>query len=665
MKLFPLKSLLLLCAFTGSLCSAEPEEEVYASKFGFDPADATECLQKAIDSGARKVIVDNVGKPWIVRPLKLRSNLHMLFKKGVIVEAKANEFKDKNACLFSAKNIRKLVMEGEEGAVLRMRKKDYQNPKMNYSRSQWRNTIELIGCYDVTIRGLAIASSGGDGIYLGRSYGKDGRIACRDILIENCLIDDHHRQGISVISAINLIVRNCTISNTKGTEPEAGIDFEPNYPDEFISNCLVENCRFIDNHWSGINCSIFSVNPASVTIRNCSFKSKYAQPQLSFCLLEPFVKSGKGVVTIENCRLENTLGSAVTFMNFASDTNYQVVMRNVELVEHSPRKSQYIAPPPIRFTATSPKTTAMGGITFDNVSITGYRGVPIFTLGCMLGNKQVEKVSGSLIHNGEKLDAAALVSEDSALHRPSYRAPKNDFTAPPANETRKSSYSVPLRDEAEIVMWGDKGEKLSFEIEHLYFERSAPTKALGQIWKYMVIAPSGKVIALPEYAVQAKQPGATKAFSIQAEESGVYRLKLLTFPRINRILTSFHGAENLRWGIRGVPEREGVLSFRNQPGLKCRAEVEGFFEVPAGVSEFWIDSSCDSVTIWDPAGKEYRLPRVKNQQLRFKGKRGDSSKSEVWKLKASDFVGLQLLFSENLPGILAETPGNLPRVKTP
>ena len=39
------------------------QEEVKASQFGFNPADATRNLQAAIDSGARRVIVDRQATP--------------------------------------------------------------------------------------------------------------------------------------------------------------------------------------------------------------------------------------------------------------------------------------------------------------------------------------------------------------------------------------------------------------------------------------------------------------------------------------------------------------------------------------------------------------------------------------------------------------------------
>lgn len=127
--------------YFGLLCAAllafdlAPEEQaraadetVVASSFGYDAADATDCLQKAINSGAKRVVVDRQAGPWLVRPITLRSNLELVLQEGVEIIAKAGEFKSKGETLITAQNAENIVIRGEgEGATLRMRKKDYWN----------------------------------------------------------------------------------------------------------------------------------------------------------------------------------------------------------------------------------------------------------------------------------------------------------------------------------------------------------------------------------------------------------------------------------------------------------------------------------------------------------------------------------------------------------
>ena len=75
-------------------------QEAKASWWGFDPDDSTRMLQEAINSGARKLIVDNVGKPWIVTGIALASNQEILFERGVEVLAKKERFQGEERFAF-------------------------------------------------------------------------------------------------------------------------------------------------------------------------------------------------------------------------------------------------------------------------------------------------------------------------------------------------------------------------------------------------------------------------------------------------------------------------------------------------------------------------------------------------------------------------------------
>lgn len=75
-------------------------KEARASWWGFKPDDATECLQAAMDSGAGKVVVDNVGHDWVVSPMRVPNDIELVFADGVVVRAKKGEFKERRVPLF-------------------------------------------------------------------------------------------------------------------------------------------------------------------------------------------------------------------------------------------------------------------------------------------------------------------------------------------------------------------------------------------------------------------------------------------------------------------------------------------------------------------------------------------------------------------------------------
>ena len=350
------KFFLLLAALCPLLSKATPAE-VKASSFGFDPTDATACLQKAIDSGAKKVIVDNTGKPWFITPVKLRSNLELVFARNVVVKAFPGSYKNKNACMFSASNADNVTIRGEKGALLEMRKKDYQK-QPDYLHSEWRHCISFRGSHNIVIRDLTIKSSGGDGIYISNS--KD-RGPCKNVLIENIISDDHHRQGISIISAVDLLIKNCKFINTSGTAPQCGIDLEPNNDKDMLVNNVIENCDFYGNAASGATVFLpYLKAPVSIIFRNCRMYNN------NYGIRTNAKQSAKGEnqqgsILFENCHIYDNRSSAVA-INGQQTGGMTVTLRNCVLDN---RKSGSCA---MTFN-NSRVSSNVAGITFENCTL--------------------------------------------------------------------------------------------------------------------------------------------------------------------------------------------------------------------------------------------------------------------------------------------------------
>ena len=81
-----------------------------ASSFGWNAEDATDILQKALDSGVRKLVIDRQAGDWITRPLFItNSNIEVVLADGVTIRAKRGAFHGRNECLIritgGAKNV--------------------------------------------------------------------------------------------------------------------------------------------------------------------------------------------------------------------------------------------------------------------------------------------------------------------------------------------------------------------------------------------------------------------------------------------------------------------------------------------------------------------------------------------------------------------------------
>lgn len=290
-----------------SLYAPDPQavREVLAGKravasaawWGFDEEDATEALQAAILSGARRVIVPNMRRDWVVRPIRLASNLELILEEGVVIAAKRGEYRGRGDSVFTAQDVSNLTLRGY-GATIRMHKVDYIMGKVlldfgwnrwfgQYEKAEWRMALSLRGCENVRVYGLTLRESGGDGIYVA-----GGRLPySRNIHIRDVVCDDNYRQGISVISAEDLLVENSVFRNTWGTPPSAGVDIEPDSPQERIRNVVFRNCRFEDNYGDGIE--VFLAN----------------------------LKSSSGEVSIlfDNCRVTSRWGTGIRVTKIADD----------------------------------------------------------------------------------------------------------------------------------------------------------------------------------------------------------------------------------------------------------------------------------------------------------------------------------------------------------
>jgi len=120
--------------------------EAKASWWGWNETDATESLQAALDSGARRVIIDNIEHPWIVTTITVPSDIEIVFEKGVTVRAKRGAFRGRSDCLFRLANRHNVSLIGY-GATLRMWRDDYD--RAPYKKSEWRHVLSIMSCSDI------------------------------------------------------------------------------------------------------------------------------------------------------------------------------------------------------------------------------------------------------------------------------------------------------------------------------------------------------------------------------------------------------------------------------------------------------------------------------------------------------------------------------------
>jgi len=478
-----------------------------AEWWGYNSVDCTKNLQKALNSGVKKLIISKQDGPWLVKKtLILPSDIEIVFEDGAEIKAAPGCFKRNVNSLLKARGRKNLILRGK--GIITMRKTDYQNPKL-YKPGEHRHTLGLFSCENVKIEGLTLQKSGGDGIYVNK---------VKNILIDKVILDDHHRQGISVISAKNLLIKDCIIKNTKGTAPECGIDFEPNRPNEKLVNCRVVNCRFEDNANSAINITYSNVVsktvPIDILVENCLFKGgKYG---VSFLQMQKKGKesTAKGNIRYKNCRIDSPAFSAMHIDTIRS-TGPQIVFKN--LVVSQPKSPTA----PLYFYLRKRLNENSGNFKFINCKFTAPFAKYIIDC-CNYSSGALDKITGTVDFNGKQVKLSDFIK----THEFDKKPPAEKMRKVNASKLKTAGFkAVPgrkcnfmLRGASDILLYAKKQQKITIGFEYMRLGRYK-TPPL----KLTLTAPDNSKIPLGNLEYKSKQ---TQQFSFIPKQDGAYILQM-------------------------------------------------------------------------------------------------------------------------------------------
>lgn len=99
------------------------------------------------------------------------------------------------------------------------------------SGGEWGMGIAVFGAWDWTISGpMEIADCWGDGILIALAPSRPDRLS-RAAVIRGINVSRCRRNGISVVSAVDVEISRVTIRDVNETSPRAGIDLEPDHAD--------------------------------------------------------------------------------------------------------------------------------------------------------------------------------------------------------------------------------------------------------------------------------------------------------------------------------------------------------------------------------------------------------------------------------------------------
>ncbi|WP_278353926.1 hypothetical protein [Chryseobacterium gleum] len=218
--------------------------------------DYTDFIQKALNENTKLIFPDF---PILVsdKGLDVRSNQDILFQpnsKIILKSSNKPAYKLINIYNVSNVNIFYLNIVG-----------DKYNHQSN--EGEWGNGVSIKSSNNIQLFKPSVSKFWGDGIYIGQE-----QTVPKDITIKGGIIDDNRRNGISIISGINIYVKNTKITNTSGHNPQSGIDIEPNSKNNEITNVVLDSIITKNNAVHGIIISTGNLNgtnkPISIKINN-------------------------------------------------------------------------------------------------------------------------------------------------------------------------------------------------------------------------------------------------------------------------------------------------------------------------------------------------------------------------------------------------------------
>ncbi|AKM81971.1 MAG: Parallel beta-helix repeat-containing protein [Berkelbacteria bacterium GW2011_GWE1_39_12] len=321
--------------------------------------DDTFVIQSALNDAVSKGLVLYIppsASPYMVKPITIPANSNLLLGSGTVIQA-ANDY-GKADRVISIRDTQNVTIMGY-GAKIQM-------PKAEYLVGTGRHGVGIYGSNNINIYGLASNSAGGDGFYIGETSKQN---YSGNINLIDCLADNNLRQGLSVISVKNLLVKRCHFTNTNGAAPQSGIDMEPNYAHDQLTNINIEDSFTSNNLGLGVIVSTHALDETSIPV---SIKViRHTDTYSGLTSYEGYSGNGVGgTIEFNDCKSFNA-GYHGAFASVWRVTGPMLIFNN--LIIDNPNQTSKTIDHAAVYVANSTSTgaAALGNVTFINTKITG------------------------------------------------------------------------------------------------------------------------------------------------------------------------------------------------------------------------------------------------------------------------------------------------------
>lgn len=243
---------------TSSLSNSPSVNLLSLGNAGFG-GDDTNTIQTALNTTAANSQVLRIpAGNYNVSPISFPDNSKVVLDSGVTITANAGFGPLDKMLNIKSSNV-SIQGAGATTDVFKMRKSEYAAEHAS-DGSEYRHCLNIEGASNVTVTGISCNQSGGDGLYIG--YGSQGQPS-QNVTVTDSIFDQNFRQGFSLISGEHIFVYRCRFTNTGGTNPEAGLDIEPNTASEVVSDVHIEDSFSTGNAGPGVKLAFWKMDGTS------------------------------------------------------------------------------------------------------------------------------------------------------------------------------------------------------------------------------------------------------------------------------------------------------------------------------------------------------------------------------------------------------------------
>lgn len=211
-------------------------------------ADDTAAIQAAVDqvagTGGSVLVPDGTYLVDALTSVRLKSKMTFRMSSGAVLKAIPN----------GASNYQMLRIDAASDVYVVGGTLQGERYEHTGTTGEWGFCAAVLGASHVVFEGVVARDCWGDGFYIGRSFQND--TPSQDATFCSVVAEGNRRLGMAIVAVDGVLVQDSVFKNNIGTNPQVGIDIEPNEGD-VIRNVQILRSQILGNGRQGLTIGLY------------------------------------------------------------------------------------------------------------------------------------------------------------------------------------------------------------------------------------------------------------------------------------------------------------------------------------------------------------------------------------------------------------------------